>query len=259
MQNVKKTLLLASAALLATLVAAPAMAQSIGSAGAAYVNSQADFDGFEVEGDGAVADISFATPAFGEWTVTGAAQVAYADNDFNDSTALSGSVHMSRNIWGVRAGGFVAASDGGYETLWTVGGQVQKYFDKATLSGVVSYGSVEDLDIWTVGGDAGYYLTPSLRVNAGVAYNSLEFDGSDTEALTYGVGAEYQINRSPFSVYGGWERASIDDADLDIDTVSLGLRFSFGGDLQTRERSGADLGRKLGGVAGAVGFISDAS
>lgn len=259
MQNVKKTLLLASAALLATLVAAPAMAQSIGSVGAAYVNSQADSDGFEVEGDGAVADISFATPVFGQWTVTGAAQVTYADNDFDDSTGLSGSVHMSRNIWGVRAGGFVAASDVGYETLWTVGGQVQKYFDKATLSGVISYGSVEDLDIWTVGGDVGYYVLPSLRVNAGVSYNALDVEENDSDALIYGVGAEYQINNSPFSVYGGWDRATIDDTDLDIDTVSLGLRFSFGGDLQTRERSGADLGRKFGGIAGTIAVVTGVS
>lgn len=252
----KKTLLLASVAGLAALAAAPAMAQSIGSVGATYVNSNADFDGFDVEGDGAVADISFATPVFGEWTVTGAAQVAYADNDYDDSTALSGSVHMSRDFSGLRAGAFVAASDGGYDTLWTVGGQVQKYFDKATLSGVVSYGSVDDLDIWTVGGDAAYFPMPSLRVNANLAYSTLDFDGDDTEAVSYGVGAEYQINRSPFSVYGGWDSTSIDDADLDIDTVSLGLRFSFGGDLRTRDRSGADLGRKIGGVAGAVGVLS---
>ena len=255
----KKSLLLASAVLAATAFAAPAMAQSVGSVGGAYVNSQADIGPFEAEGDGAIVDVSAAMPAFGDWTVTGAAQIAYSDNDFGDETALAGSVHLSRNVAGVRAGGFVAASDAGSETLWTVGGQVQKYFAQATLSGVASYGSVDDLDIWTIGGDVAYYPMPNLRLNANLAYNALDVDSFDTDALTYGVGAEYQFADTPFSVYGGWDRASIDDSDLDIDTVSVGLRFSFGGNLQQRDRSGAELGRKVGGVAGAVAFIDTVS
>ena len=154
---------------------------------------------------------------------------------------------------------FVAASDAGSDTLWTVGAQVQKDFAKAGLTGVVSYGNVEDLDIWTVGGEGAYFVLPTLRLNANFAYNNLEAGGDDVDVYTYGVGGEYQINNSPVSVYGGWDRASMDDFDLDIDTFSLGLRFTFGGTLQERDRSGADLGRKIGGVAGAVAFIDGVS
>lgn len=254
-----KTLLLASAVAVAVFAAAPAMAQSVGSVGASYVNSQADFGPFEAEGDGALVDFAGAMPAFGEWTVSTGAQLAYSDNDFGDDTALSGSVHLTRDFAGLRAGGFVAAADAGSETLWTVGAQVQKDLANASLTGVASYGSVDDLDIWTVGGDAAYFVMPNLRLDANLAYNSLDIDGSDSDVLTYGVGAEYQIMESPVSVFGGWDRASIDDADLDIDTFSIGLRFSFGGDLQTRDRSGADLSRKIGGVAGAVAFIDSVS
>lgn len=231
------------------------MAQSVGSLGASYVNTQADAGPFEVEGDGFLIDYAGAMPAFGEWTVSAGGQLTYSDNDLGEDTSLSGSVHLTREFAGLRAGGFVAAADTGSDTLWTVGGQVQKDFAKASLTGVASYGSVDELDVWTVGGDAAYFIQPGLRVNANFAWNSLEFDGSDDDVLTYGVGAEYQIKESPISVFGGWDRASFDKADLDIDTFSIGLRFSFGGDLQTRDRSGADLSRKIGGVAGAVAFI----
>ena len=251
-----KSILLASVAAVAAFAAAPAMAQSIGSVGASYANSQFDAGGFEAESNGGVIDVSAAMPTFGEWTVTGAARVTYIDYDFDSETSVSGSAHLSREFAGVRAGGFVAASDAGSETLWTVGAQVQKDLDKVSLTGVLSYGQVDDLDIWTVGGDAGFYPMPNLRLTAAAAYNSLDFSGFETEVVTYGVGGEYQFRDSPISAYGAWDRATLDDADLDIDTFSIGLRFSFGGDLQARDRSGADLGRKTGGLAGAMSVIT---
>lgn len=255
-----KSLFLATTAV-AALLAAPAFAQdAVGSVGASYVNSQADLGPFEAEGDGALVDISVASPAFGEWTVTTAVQASYSDSQVDDEdVGLAGSVHLSRNFAGVRAGAFAAASDAGDATLWTFGGQVQKYFDQATLSGVASYGSTDDVDVWTVGGDVAYYPMANLRLNANLAYNSVEVEDFDVDALTYGAGAEYQFGDSPFTAFGTWDRASVDDFDLDIDTFSIGMRYSFGGSLQTRDRSGADLGRKVGGAAGALAFIDTVS
>jgi len=42
---------------------------------------------------------------------------------------------------------------------------------------------------------------------------------------------------------------------VSMDTISVGLRFSFGGNLQSRERAGADLGRTAAGVGGMAGAL----
>ena len=60
------------------------------------------------------------------------------------------------------------------------------------------------------------------------------------DAWTYGVGAEYEIENSPFSVGASYTRADIES--VDVDTWSVGLRYSFGGGLQARDRAGANLG-----------------
>ena len=36
--------------------------------------------------------------------------------------------------------------------------------------------------------------------------------------------------------------AALDDLDVTVDTFSVGLRYTFGGNLRARDRSGADLG-----------------
>ena len=63
-----------------------------------------------------------------------------------------------------------------------------------------------------------------------------------------GVGAEYEFAGTPFSLTGGYERTTLDDFDVDADTFQIGLRYSFGGGLQARDRAGANLGRTIGGV-----------
>ncbi|RZJ87079.1 MAG: hypothetical protein EON88_23540, partial [Brevundimonas sp.] len=168
-----KTLLLATAA--ASLFAAPALAQdAAGSIGAAYVNTQADLGPFSAEGDGAILDGSVAMPAFGAWTVTLDAGAAFNDEDFGDDAALRGSAHLSTLVGGdMRLGGFVGAADAGDETLWTVGAEAQKYLSGATLTGQVAYGQVDDIDVWTLGGDAAFYVMPNLKLNAGLAIGDL--------------------------------------------------------------------------------------
>jgi len=54
------------------------------------------------------------------------------------------------------------------------------------------------------------------------------------------VGAEYEFENTPFSLGAAYTRADIDS--LDVDTWSVGLRYSFGGGLQARDRAGANLG-----------------
>jgi len=248
-----KSFLLATAAV--TLFAAPAFAQdAVGSVGVAYVNSS--IDDTDLEADGAVIDASVALPAFGAWTVTLDGAATFANSDISDDTTLAGSAHLTTMVGAdLRAGGFVSAADAGDDTLVTVGAEVQKYFAASTLTGLVSFGSLDDADIWTIGGDAAFYVQPNLRLNAGLSWNNVDTDLGDIDAWAYGVGAEYQIAASPFSAFADYTRTSLDDVDLDVDTFQVGLRYSFGGGLQARDRAGADLGRTGLGAAGVTGGL----
>ncbi len=237
-----KTILLSTAAA-AMLIAAPAMAQNVGSVGLTYANSSIDSKLADNDVDAWKVDGTVAMPAFGDWTVTLNGDLTYNDSDFGHDTNLSGAVHMSKLVMpDLRAGAFVSATDLGSDTALAIGGEVQKYLANATLTGVVAYTSGDhlDLDVWTVGADAAFYAMPNLRLNAGVTYNDVKLLGSSQDAWTYGVGAEYEFTGTPYSVTAGYTRADI--KSVDVDTWTIGLRYSFGGGLQARDRAGAGLG-----------------
>lgn len=248
-----KSLFLATAAV-AAFVAAPAFAQSgpVGSVGVTYSSSNVDLGGFDADTDSYGVDGVVAVDAFSGWTATFAGSIAH--NDDADDTGVAGTAHLTRMAGSdLRFGGFVGAADAGDETAWTVGGEVQKYLANATLTGSVAYTTADDIDIdaWTVGADAAFYAMANLRLNAGVAYSNLDAGGADADLWTYGVGAEYEIANTPFSVVAGFNRGDIED--VTIDTWTLGLRYSFGGGLQARDRAGAALSST--GVAGILGAL----
>nr|WP_314528832.1 outer membrane beta-barrel protein [uncultured Brevundimonas sp.] len=237
-----KTILLASAAA-ATLFAAPAFAQdAIGSVGVTYSNPSVKVAGNDVDADIWSVDGTVALPAR-DWTVTLSGAVDHAKAFGEEDTSGAAAAHLTK-LWtsDVRAGGFVAANGiGTGDTVWTVGAEAQKYLAGSTLTGMVAWTDADAGDIWTVGGDAAFYVMPNLRLNAGVAYNNVDVNGgSSVDAWTYGVGAEYQFENTPFSVGAAYTRADLDSTD--VDTWSLGLRYSFGGGLQARDRAGANLG-----------------
>lgn len=236
-----KTILLASAAA-ATLFAAPAFAQdAIGSVGLTYSNPSVKVAGNDVDADIWSVDGSVALPAQ-DWTVTLNGAVDHTKAFGETDTSGAAAAHLTK-LWtsDVRAGGFVAANGiGTGDAVWTVGAEAQKYLAGSTLTGLVAWTDADAGDIWTVGGDAAFYVMPNLRLNAGVAYNNVDVTGGSVDAWTYGVGAEYEFENTPFSVAAAYTRADLDSAD--VDTWSLGLRYSFGGGLQARDRAGASLG-----------------
>ncbi len=250
-----KTVFLASVAA-ATLIAAPAFAQdAIGSVGIAY--NYADVEGTDV--NRGVIDGTVASPVFGDWTVTFNAQGAYNDIEgLDDDTTLAGAVHLTKKIDDMRFGGFVGASEFLGGTMTTFGLEGQKYLDRATLTGVVSYGTVADADIWTVAGDAAFYATPQLRLSGGAAYTNVDADNifigaGDVDAWSAGVAAEYQFADTPYSVFGGYDYVKSSDLDVDANVFKIGMRYSFGGGLQARDQAGANLGRTHNGVAALFG------
>lgn len=243
-----KSLLLATAAV-ATFAAAPALAQdAAGSIGVQYSSADAgapdDLETWSLDGITAM-------PAFGAWTVTLAADIDRAEFGGSEDTSASGSVGLSTMVGSdARVGGFVAASDVGSETAWTGGVRAQKYLSQATLTGVVAYTDVFDTDVITVSGDAAFYPTEALRLNVGLAYDSI--DSGDFDAWTYNVGAEYDIGATPFAVTGGYSKSEFDGGG-DVDTWSLGLRYTFGGNAQARDRAGA--GASGVGVGALLGIL----
>lgn len=231
-----KSLLLATAAV-ATFAAAPALAQdAAGSIGVTYsatdVDAGEDLETWSVDGIAAA-------PAFvNGWTLTVAADLDQTEFFGDTETALSGSVGMSTLVGGdLRVGAFIGAADAGSETAMTGGFRVQKYLSKATISGAVAYTDVFDDNILTASADVAFYVTPSLALNAGAVYDTV--DDADLDAWTYNVGAEYDIGTTPFAVTAGFASTDIDGSDETIDTWSLGLRYTFGGDKQSRDRAGA--------------------
>ena len=247
-----KTLFLATAAV-AAFAAAPALAQTapVGSIGATYSSSNIDFGASDLDTDSVVIDGVVAVPAFSGWTATFAGAVDH--NNDSDDTLASGTAHLTRMAGSdVRYGGFVGVADMGGDTAYSAGAEVQKYLDKATLTGTVAYTTADksDVDVWTVGGDAAFYVQPNLRLNAGVSYSSIDA-GPSLDLWTYGVGAEYEISDTPFSVVAGYTRGDVED--VTIDTWNVGLRYSFGGGLQARDRAGAALpGTAINGILGAL-------
>ena len=121
-----KSLLLVTSAL-AAFAAAPALAQDgpVGSVGVSYGNTEFDLGGVGGDADSWAVDGVVAMPAFGEWTVTVAANASEFEDA--DDTTLVGTAHLTTLVGSdLRVGGFVGAADVADETALTGGLEVHR-------------------------------------------------------------------------------------------------------------------------------------
>ncbi|HYD88770.1 MAG TPA: hypothetical protein VEA80_14945 [Vitreimonas sp.] len=152
-------------------------------------------------------------------------------------------------------GGFVNFGNtdfgGGSEyDYYTLGAEGAVYMSRTTLSGVLSWSDSEDLDNSVTALDLGltHFVTDNFSIGGNLGFG--EFDaGSDF--IAYGLGGEYQFASFPVSLYGGWNTTDFDG--FEVDALTLGVRYNFGGSLFDRDRSGASLSRnggfgRLGGI-----------
>lgn len=246
----------------ALLAAAPgvAMAQT-GYVDLSYQNSNVEVGPFEGEGDG--------------WTAGGATAFdlgglgAQIDGQIGNFEADGGG---DTDVWNVGGhlfsrqsagliGGFVSygnidvgAADAGF---WTVGVEGQYYLQRTTLNGAVSYSEGDDdLDANLTAVDLGlkHFVTDNFSLDGGIGFGNIEGGGGDVDAMTLGFGGEYQFAAMPISLFGGYNRAEIDDIDTTSDTFNIGVRYNWGGSLFDRDRSGANLGRG-GGLGRYAGIL----
>lgn len=250
-----KIRLFATAALAAAALSAPALAQdAIGSAGINLANTQIEVAGVEADGNTYAIDANVAVKATENWTATFAGSLGETDGDLGDSSALNLAIGATYAGADWRVGPTVSFNNNEDTNMWSVGGVAQKYLDRVTLAGAVTYGSIDDVDadIWTVGAEARFFVTDTFRIDAGAAWAQADAAGVDVDGWNVGLDAEYQFAGTPWSITGGYSHAKIEDVDADADTFSIGFRYTFGGDLKARDRAGADLG--AGGNPFAFGF-----
>lgn len=240
-----KLRMFATAAVVVAALSTPAFAQdATGSVGVSASQVEVEVGGLEGDGQAYAIDGSVAFKASEAWTVTLQGVGATTDGDLGDDESFSAGAALTYAGSDWRVGPAVSYADLGSEGLWTVSGVAQKYFDTVTLSGAVSYGNIDDVDadIWSVGGEARFFVSDNFRIDAGLAYASADVAGVDVDGWNLGLDGEYQFAGTPWSLTGGYSHATVDDVDLDSDTFTVGFRYSFGGDLKARDRSGADLG-----------------
>lgn len=132
---------------------------------------------------------------------------------------------------------------------YTVGLEGAYYLSRTTLNGVLSYSDSDDLNADATALDLGatYFVSDNFSFGGTVGFGEID----DGDFSTFGIGAEYQLSAAPISLYGGYNTTDFDGTDVDV--LSLGVRWNFGGSLLERDRSGASLTRNGGfGRLGAV-------
>jgi hypothetical protein len=240
-----KLQLFVTAAVVAAALSAPAFAaEPVGSIGLSAGHTELDLGPISAEGDGYVLDGSVAFQASPNWTVTLGAAAATTDDAIGDDSTLSGVAALTYAGSDWRAGGFVGAGEAASETLWTTGVVGQKDLGKVTLAGAAGYGNVDGInaDLWGAKGELRYFVSDTFRIDGGLGWSQIDGGGADADVWTAGIGGEYQFAGTPWSLTAGYEHSNSDDLDLTADTVKVGVRVNFGGDLKARDRSGADLG-----------------
>lgn len=144
----------------------------------------------------------------------------------NDSYAFGGFVSMDE-FFSLSGTGFGIEGQY-YAGNFVVGGS----------AGIVDFGDV-DIGATSIQLDGAYFFTPNLSINALVASTEGN-DDLDDEWTSWGVGGEYRLDASPFSIAANWRTDEFDG--YDADTWTIGVNFDFGtGSLHERATHGPSL------------------
>jgi hypothetical protein len=250
----KKYILGASLVAGVSMIAAPATAQASGYIGGSYGQIEIDDGTTSVDGDLLGIDGAVAVPLGGLYFQANAAFNQISD-DTSDSNLMSGSAHLGvRNAQWALAG-FVGVTNN--EDLDSTGiyygGEFAYYLPQFTIALGGGFGNMDDTDVEVNGitAEGRFFATDNFRIDAHGGVGSLDLAGIvEVDTKNIGVGAEWKPDNFPISFYAAYDVSSIDDADLDLSTISVGIRFDFGnGTLKLRDRNGPTF-RSLAGLEG---------
>jgi hypothetical protein len=242
--------IIGAAAVLALAVPGVAAAQT-GYVGAAISNTEFDagddFDSYGVEGA-----VAFA----GSGSIVFEVDAALSDSDDTDmGYGLVGHVYSRTDSHLI--GGFVGVAGSDDSETWTVGIEAAKYYTDWTLAGAVAYGNNDDFgsDGWGANAEARYFINDNFRLNGNIGFATIDYDSfGEDDAFSYGLGGEYQFAALPVSVAAAWNHVEFDEVSTEADTLSLAVRYNWGGTLRDRDRNGASQAGVLGSLGAAFGL-----
>jgi hypothetical protein len=243
----------AAAAIAAVAAPGVAAAQHTGYVDLGYTQSSLDQSGFDQDIDTVAVSgsVAFGVGGLGvqlDGRFGNAEPDSGSDIDF---WGIGGHVYKRSNNW--LLGGYVGFGnlDSGTDIdEWTVAAEGQYYLERTTLDAALSYSDADDANIESTAIDFGarHFVTDNFSIGGNLGFANLESTGTDLDATTLGVDAEYQLSSLPLSIFGGYQHSEVDDANIDVDSFGVGVRWNFGGQtLIDRDRSGAGL-RRRGGV-----------
>ncbi|MGF7008019.1 hypothetical protein [Aminobacter sp. BE322] len=185
------------------------------------------------------------------WNVQGDLTVDAIGAEDNSLRSIGGVVHLNwRDPASYAVGGFAevktyGASGPGSDFFpdiwdWRVGPEAQVYFDRVTLYGQAYYGSMElegapvDFNLMGIRGVVRYFAQDNLRFDAELGFQRVTIDEVDIDfdTIALALQATYRFAETPWSVFGRYqfEDLSINGADESFQSHKLmvGLRASFG-------------------------------
>ncbi len=247
----RKNMLLGAAVVLAAAFPSLASAQVSGHVGAAYDNgklhfgSSTDYHGWS--GDGVAAfDLGGGLGA--------QVGVTYLDNSIGSTSFNSTGVdaHLYHRDaawqWGGALGYNSTKLDGlGTVHTWTGAGEARWFMPSSSLGASLAYQresiSHSSSHSWRLAGDGRFFISDNFDLYAGLGYETLSGSGS-AHGWSGDVGAEWQFDSIPISIYGGYSQGRLDGSGshTQADTWMIGARWNFGGGtLLQRDHSGANL------------------
>jgi hypothetical protein len=237
------------AALVAALITPGAALAQSGHVGAAYTDQTYDFGAidFEVEAVNLGGQFAFGAAPFGLQIDAGYTNWG---GDADDAAIWNLGAHVFNRGDRWLFGGYL-----GYDDIddfnvevWTGALETQHYLPNATVSGVLSHSIWDgpDYTITMLEGEYRHFISGNFTVHAGLGFGQADI-GGDSDVWSGALGGEYMFAGAPVSVFGQYRYNSIEFGvgEIEVDALSIGVRYNWGGSLMDRNRSGAGLNRVL--------------
>jgi hypothetical protein len=130
---------------------------------------------------------------------------------------------------------------------WTGALEAQFYMSRSTISGVLSHSVWDgpDYAITLLEGEYRHFFTDSVSAHVSLGFGQGDIGTTDPDVWSGEIGGEYLFSGAPVSIFGHYRHGVIDFnvGEIETDTLSVGIRYNWGGTLMDRNRSGAGLNR----------------